>query len=214
MSLEASFTVKDSDFPLSTVFEQLSSATIELDRVVPTTTAAIPYFWIYTDDTTKLNTNLTNDIGVDQITVIDQVETAMLVRINWNLDHESILTAIINTDISLLSGKGHDGQWLFEVRAQDRSELSEFQTYCRTHDLPIQVTQLNSVSPLKNSQEFNLTANQRTVLEVAYTRGYFDSPREVTQQDLGDDLGITRQAVSALLQRATRQLITSTVAPT
>lgn len=213
MGLEASFTVEDSEFPLSAVFEQLSSVTIELDRVVPTTTAAIPYFWIYTDDTSNLTTDLAGDVGINQVTVIDKVEEAMLVRIDWNLDHESVLTAIINTDVTLLSGKGHDGQWVFDVRAQDRSALSAFQTYCRTNDLPIELTQLHTVSPLENGREYDLTTDQRAALELAYTRGYYDSPRGASQQDIGDDLGISRQAVSALLQRGTRRLIASTLDP-
>lgn len=211
MGLEASFTVEESEFPLSAVFEQLSSVTIELDRVVPTTTAAIPYFWIYTDDTSKLSTDLADDIGINRVTIIDRVEEAMFVRIDWNLDHESVLTAIINTDVTLLSGKRHDGQWVFNVRAKDQSELSGFQTYCRTHNLSVKLTQLHSVSPLKNGQEYNLTADQLTALELAYTRGYFESPRDATQQDLADDLDISRQAVSALLQRGIRQLIASTL---
>jgi predicted DNA binding protein len=214
MGLEASFTVEDSEFPLSTVFEQLSSVTIELDRVVPTTTAAIPYFWLYTDDTSKLTTDLADDIGINQVTIIDQVEEAMFVRIDWNLDHESILTAIINTDVTLLSGKGHGGRWIFDIRARNRSELSSFQTYCRDHNLSIELTEINSVSPLEDSQEYNLTADQRTALELAYNRGYFESPREATQEDLGDELDITRQAVSSLLQRGIDQLIASTLVTT
>ena len=214
MMLQASFTVEESDFPLTAVFNQLSSVTIELDRVVPTTTAAIPYFWIYTDDTTKLTTDLVHDAGINHVKIIDQVEEAMFVRIDWNLDHESVLTAIINTDVTLLSGKGRGGQWKFNVRAEDRSELSTFQTYCRNHDLSVELTQLHSVSPLDDRQEYNLTADQRTALELAYDRGYFESPRRATQEDIGDDLDITRQAVSALLQRGIRQLVASTLATT
>jgi predicted DNA binding protein len=212
MGLEASFTVEDSEFPLSTVFEQLSSVTIELDRVVPTTTAAIPYFWIYTDDTTKLNTELADDIGIEQVTIIDRIDEAMFVRVDWNLDHKSVLTAIIDTDVTLLSGKGHGGRWAFDVRAQDRSELSAFQAYCRDHELSIELTQLHSVSPVADGRAYNLTADQRAVLELAYDRGYFESPREATQEDLGEHLDITRQAVSSLLQRGINQLIASTLA--
>jgi predicted DNA binding protein len=211
MGLEASFTVEDSEFPLTAVFNQLSSVTIELDRVVPTTTAAIPYFWIYSDDTTKLTTDLADDVGVNQVTIIDRVEEAMFVRVDWNLDHESVLTAIINTDITLLSGKGHGGQWVFTIRAQNRSELSAFQTYCRNNDLSIELTQLHSVFPLEAGQEYNLTADQRTALELAYNRGYFESPRGATQEDLAAELDISRQAVSSLLQRGLRQLIASTL---
>lgn len=211
MTIEASFIVENSEFPLSAVFEQLSSATIELDRVVPTTTAAIPYFWIYSDDTTRLTTEFGDDIGINQVTVIDQIEEAMFVRIEWNLDHESVLTAIVNTDVALLSGKGHGGQWVFELRAQDQTEISTFQTYCRDHNLSVELTQLNSVSPLRNGQEYDLTTDQRTGLELAYNRGYFESPRGATQEDLGKELGITRQAVSSLLQRGIGQLVASTL---
>lgn len=214
MVLEASFIVEDSEFPLSAVFEHLSSVTIELDRVVPTTSAAIPYFWIYTDDTTKLNTDLADDIGIREVTIIDQIEEAMFVRVNWNLDHESVLTAILNTDVTLLSGKGHGGQWIFTVRAQEQAEISSFQAYCRNHETSVELTQLNSVSPLKDGQEYNLTADQRIALELAYNRGYFESPRRATQEDLGDDLDITRQAVSSLLKRGIGQLIASTLATT
>jgi predicted DNA binding protein len=214
MVLEASFIVEDSEFPLSAVFEHLSSVTIELDRVVPTTSAAIPYFWIYTDDTTKLNTDLGDEIGTSEVTIIDQIEEAMFVRVDWNLDHESVLTAILNTGVTLLSGKGRGGQWIFTVRAQEQAEISSFQTYCRNHELSVELTQLNSVSPLKDGQEYNLTADQRIALELAYNRGYFESPRRATQEDLGDDLDITRQAVSSLLKRGIGQLIASTLATT
>jgi predicted DNA binding protein len=211
MTLEATFTVEESEFPLSAVFEQLSSVSIELDRVVPTTDAAVPYFWIYSDDTSKLTTDLADDVGINQVTILDQVEEAMFVRIDWNLDHETVLTAILNTDVTLLSGKGHGGQWVFNLRARNQSDLATFETYCRNHDLPVELTQLHTVSPLKNGQEFDLTADQRNALELAYERDYFESPRGATQADLAADLDVSRQAVSALLQRGIRQLVASTL---
>lgn len=211
MAIKASFTTDQADFPLSTVFEQLSDVTLELDRVVPTTDAVIPYFWISTDDTENLTTDLSADIGIDQIKIIDQVEKQMLVRVDWNLDHESILTAIVNTDVSLLSGMGNPEQWTFELRASEQEVLSDFQTYCRDHDIPIELTELHTISPLNSVREYDLTAGQKKALVIAYSRGYFDSPRGATQDDLADELGITRQAVSSRLQRAIRRLVASTL---
>lgn len=82
MAIEASFTIQQADFPLSAVFEQLTDAKIELDRVVPTGEAVIPYFWISADDTDKLTTDLSADIGIDQVKVIDRVEKQMFARID------------------------------------------------------------------------------------------------------------------------------------
>lgn len=211
MAIEASFTVEHEDFPLTAVFEQLMDVTIELDRIVPTGEAVIPYFWISADDTSKLTTDLSDDIGIDRVKVIDQVEKQMFVRIDWNLDHESILTAIVNTEITLLSGIGNEKQWTFEVRASEQQDLSDFQRYCRDNDIPIELTTLHAVSPLKSTQEFNLTDGQREALVMAYSNGYFDSPRDATQADLAEELGITRQAVSSRLQRGMRRLVASTL---
>lgn len=211
MAIEASFTVEQADFPLSAVFEQLTDVTIELDRVVPTGEAVIPYFWISADDTDKLATDLSADIGIDQVKVIDKLEKQMFVRIDWNLDHESILTAIVNTEITLLSGIGHEEQWTFEVRASEQRDLSDFQTYCQENGIPMELTELHAISSLKSDREYDLTDGQRNALVMAYSSGYFDSPRKATQADLAANLDITRQAVSSRLQRGMRRLVASTL---
>ncbi|WP_336327561.1 helix-turn-helix domain-containing protein [Halovenus sp. HT40] len=211
MAIEAAFTIRQENFPLSAVFKQLTDVTIELDRVVPTGDAVVPYFWISADDTDKLTTDLSADLGINQVNVIDQVEKQMLVRIDWNLGYESVLTAIVNTDITLVSGTGTDEQWTFEVRASEQEDLSEFQTYCRSNDIPIELTELHAISSLRSDREYDLTDGQRKALILAYSSGYFDSPRGATQDDIADKLGISRQAVSSRLQRGTRRLVTSTL---
>lgn len=211
MAIEASFTIDQEDFPLNAVFSQLDDATIELDRIVPTSEAVIPYFWIYAEDTSDLTTDLSDDIGIDQLKIIDELEEQMFVRIEWNLDHESVLTAITNTGVNLLSGMGNAEKWTFEIRADEQQEVSDLQTYCREHDIPIELTQLHALSSLKSDREYDLTEGQRTALVLAYSRGYFDSPRDATQDDLAEELEITRQAVSSRLQRGIRRLVASTL---
>lgn len=211
MVVEATFTVDQDDFPLSTVFDDLVNVTIELDRVVPSSGWVIPYFWIYSDDSSKLRTDLSEDIGIDQVKFIDTVAEGMYVRIDWNLNHESVLTAITNTSVTLLSGKGYGGQWIFEIRGDTRDDIAEFQTYCTEHSLPTELVMLHAISPIDASTEYILTDDQREVLELAYSRGYFDSPRGVTQADLGATLGITRQAVASRLQRGLQRLVGSSL---
>ncbi|WP_136718549.1 helix-turn-helix domain-containing protein [Halorientalis salina] len=211
MAIEASFTVEHTDFPLHAVFEQLTDVTIELDRIVPTGEAVVPYFWISADDTEKLTTDLSADIGIDQVKVIDQLEKQMYIRIDWNLTHESILTAIVNTDITLVSGIGKEQQWTFEVRASEQQDLSDFQMYCQENEIPIELSELHAISALKSDREYDLTDGQRKALVLAYSSGYFDSPRDATQADLAAELGISRQAVSSRLQRGLRRLVASTL---
>lgn len=211
MTIEASFTIKQADFPLSAVFAQLTDATIELDRVVPTGEAIVPYFWIDANDTDQFSADLRGEPGIEGVTVIDRVEKQIFLRVDWNLDHESVLTAVVTTDITLISGLGNDEQWTFDVRASTQQELSEFQTYCRDHDIPIELTELHAISSLRSDREYDLTDGQRKTLILAYSLGYFDSPRNAVQGDIADDLGISRQAVSSRLQRGIRRLVASTL---
>ena len=211
MAIEASFTIDQPEFPLHAVFEELPDATIELDRVVPTSDTVIPYFWIYAENVAELTTDLSSDEGVDNVKVIDELSEQMLVRIDWNLDHESVLTAIVNTDVTLLSGIGDGEKWTFEVRSGTQQHISEFQSYCHNNDVPIQLTQLHALSALRSDREYDLTDGQRTALVLAYSRGYFDSPRNATQDDIADELEISRQAVSSRLQRGLRRLVASTL---
>lgn len=211
MAIEASFTIDQPEFPLNAVFEELPDATIELDRVVPTSDAVIPYFWIYAEHIDELTTDLSEDEGVLEFKVIDELEAQMLVRIDWNLDHESVLTAIVETDVTLLSGIGDEENWTFELRSSDQQNISEFQSYCRENDVPVQLTQLHALSPLESDREYDLTDGQRDALVLAYSRGYFDSPRNATQDDLADELEISRQAVSSRLHRGLRRLVASTL---
>ncbi|WP_350356168.1 helix-turn-helix domain-containing protein [Halorarius halobius] len=50
----------------------------------------------------------------------------------------------------------------------------------------------------------SLTERQRTVVQLAYHAGYFESPRESTGPELADRLGITRQTLHHHLRRAQR----------
>ncbi len=118
---------------------------------------------------------------------------------------------MIDTPVTLISGIGDESRWTFEVRSADQEGISEFQSYCRKRDIPIELTELHALSSLRSDREYDLTDGQQRALVLAYTRGYFDSPREATQRELADELGISHQAVSSRLQRGIRRLVASTL---
>ncbi|WP_433629222.1 helix-turn-helix domain-containing protein [Halomicrococcus sp. NG-SE-24] len=56
---------------------------------------------------------------------------------------------------------------------------------------------------------FGLTPEQREALVLALNRGYFATPSEVTLDELADQLGITRQAVSSRVRLGTEKVLRS-----
>jgi predicted DNA binding protein len=56
-----------------------------------------------------------------------------------------------------------------------------------------------------------LTDTEQRVLHTAYEQGYFETPREVTLEELGDTLDVSDVAVSQTLRRVQRKLVDATV---
>lgn len=212
MAIEASFVAAEGEFPLAEVFSKFPASRIEMDRVVPTNDAIIPYFWLYSVDEDGIEMSGIDHPGITDLAVIDAVDGEVLVRIEWDFDYESILTAILATDVELVSAIGQESNWTFELRADDQRAVSEFQSYCIEREIPIELVELHALSPMRSGNEYDLTDAQREALTVAYSSGYYDSPRSASQEVVAEKLGITRQALASRLQRGSRRLIASTLA--
>lgn len=211
MAIEATFTATDGEFPLAAVFAEFPDAVIELDRVVPTDEFIVPYFWVRDAEFENISMENVTHSGIHDIRVVDNVDGAAFIRIDWDLAYQSVLTAIIETNVHLISARGSENQWSFEFRAESQQALADFQSYCQDHDIPLELTKLHALSPLESGQEYDLTDTQREAMTVAYTLGYYESPREATRQDVANKLGVSPQAVGSRLQRGTRRLIASTL---
>ena len=207
MATEATFTVASDEFPLGTVFKQLPGATVDLERIVPASDVLIPYVWVRGVATDDIEAAFTEHRGVKNIRCIDAVEDEYLLRVEWVVDYEGVLTTLAETGIPLLEATGTNDRWTFEIRGDDRSDVAEFHHLCQERGIPITLTALHALTPVETATEAALTDAQEEVLVTAYRRGYFNSPRDVTMTELGDELGISQQAVSSRLRRGVRRVL-------
>ncbi|AFZ73223.1 helix-turn-helix domain-containing protein [Natronobacterium gregoryi] len=214
MATEATFTLPADRFPLGSVFEQLPDATIELERVIPSRDALVPYFWVRGVETDGIEEFFADQPEIRRIELVDSVEDEHLLRVEWASDHDGILHALTETDVPLVEAVGTDTQWTFDVRGDDRSDIVSFQQRCRELDVPITLRNLHPLTPTDSTVEAVLTEPQREALVLAFDRGYFDSPRAVTMEELGDELGISQQAVASRLWRGIDQLLATTLPET
>jgi len=65
-------------------------------------------------------------------------------------------------------------------------------------EIPVTLAELHALTPVETETEAALTDTQQEALVLAYERGYFESPHEVTMEELGDELGISQQAIASL----------------
>lgn len=214
MATEATFTVPPGEFPLGTVFERLPGATVKLERVVPGQEVVIPYFWVRGVETNDIEEAFEAHPGVQTLRLVDSVEDEYLFRVEWAPMYEGILSALAEAEIPLIDAVGTAENWTFEVRGDTRSDLATFHQRCRERDIPIRLTEVHALLPVETAADAAITEAQEEALVLAYDRGYFDSPREVTLDELADELGISQQAVASRIRRGLRGVLGAALSET
>lgn len=214
MATEATSTVPSDQFPLGTVFEQLPDVTVELERIIPDQDVVIPYFWMRGTVVDDVGDAFTSHPGVDEIRLVDSVTDEYLLRVEWALEYAGVLSTLVETEIPLIKAIGTNQQWTFDVRGDSRSELADLQERCREREIPITLTEVHALTPVETATEEALTETQQEALVLAYQREYFESPREVTMEEIGDELGISQQAVPSRLRRGIKHILGSTLPET
>jgi hypothetical protein len=201
-------------FPLGDFFDKHPEVMLELERIVPTHEFVIPYFWVRNADPDEVLTTLRDNSGIHAIRLIDEVDGDALVRVEWSTDVKGIISAVVNSEVTLLSAEGSNGSWTFEVRGEGSAELHDFQDRCRENEIPVQLNNLHALTPLRGNRDHSLTETQREALIIAYEQGYYDSPQQVTLEEMANELGITGQSFGSRLRRGSKRLIGSTLIET
>ncbi|MCU4926612.1 helix-turn-helix domain-containing protein [Halobacteria archaeon AArc-dxtr1] len=214
MATEATFTVPSDQFPLGTVFAQLPDVTVELERLIPSRDVVIPYFWVRGTDVANIEDAFSDHPGVNRIQLVDSVDDESLLRVEWSLEYDDVLSVLTETDIPLIKAIGTSRRWTFDIRGDSRSDVATFHSRCQELDIPVTLTELHALTPVETETEAALTDTQQEALVLAYQRGYFESPREVTMEELGDELGISQQAIASRLRRGTKHILGRTLPET
>lgn len=207
MVTEATFEAPVDAFPLGCVLQRDPSAIVELERVVPTGDATVPHVWIRGADVDEVGRLVAERPGVAAVELIDAVEDSLLLGVDWRPDAVPLLDVLSDCGCQLLRFAGTGDHWTFEVRAVDRDDVAAVQRRCREQDVPITVTKLRALRPAEAGTRAAVTDKQLEALVYAFENGYFETPRQVTMAEIGDELGISEQAVGSRLRRGIRAIL-------
>lgn len=210
MATIAEFRIDPEEFPLGVVFDQYPDATVELERIIPTYDTVMPYFWVYGGDGTGIREVSTDESDVE-ITLVETVDGYSLFRAEWDPgSRRGVLFSLTKSAVSLLSGVGTRDGWTFEVRGDDHESVTAFLGRLGDEGTPIRLLGLHTLSPA-SIEGYGLTEPQREALLLAHGMGYYNSPREVTLEEVATELGISRQSLASRLRRGIRNLVDHTL---
>lgn len=199
-------------FVIGRAFSTLPGVRVELERIVPTKNAVVPFIWVRGADPDAVVRATTTHEAVEQIALLDQYEgEGALFRVVWRRSFRDALVAIADSGMALLSGTGTADEWRFELRTMDTEPLSALQERLRRDGVPFKLVRLADVGEAQMRNGYGLTDPQREAILLAYERGYFDEPHGTTLDALAGDIGISRQSFGGRLRRGMHNLVANTL---
>jgi predicted DNA binding protein len=211
MSVIAEIGVAGTDFALGRTLETVSGMAIELESMVPMGGRPVPFFWVHDSNRETFETNLSDQETVQEISRIDELDGRTLYALEWTLERDELFRGIREQGAQVLGATGTVVDWEFELRFPSHEALSEFQRHCNQERIGVTVRRVYNPTRPGTGPWFGLTPVQRETLLIAVERGYYDIPRACSTIELGDELGISDQAVTERLRRAIVTLVSNTL---
>ena len=213
MSIVAEFVIPTEVVPGGKTLTDLPAATIRLERIIPSDAAVHPIFWVVGVESDRFLDQLQNEAGITDVEELVELDEAVLFRATWTPE-VPVIEGIETLRATILNAEGTADEWVFQVIAEERQHLQEFQQIFAEQGIPVELKRISRFSSEEDGDP-RLTPEQRQTLTAAYEMGYYDQPKRVTQAQLGDQFEITGRAVSKRLRRGTKHLIeTSLIDPT
>lgn len=200
MTVVATIELPAEGFILGRAFADIDDYSIQLTQFVPIGEQLVPYFWVETTAIEAIEPVLRDNDCIADVTKYDERAGQTLCKIDWKQPLDELLTVFIETNVLVSEAYGTPDLWKFELVASDRNELVAFQSACHDRDIPVKFRRVFQSAP-SSTERMEVTEKQLEILELAYERGYFEVPREVTVTELAEDLDISPQAASKRLRR-------------
>jgi predicted DNA binding protein len=209
----AAIAIDAEDFALGQVLSDGGTETrIELTQFVPIDGDLIPYFWATeSTDLDGFERHVLDDPRVAELTDLDGGIDRTLYRVEWAAEGlDGFLDTLGEHAVFVERASGTATEWTFRLRADTQEALSRFQAACFEADVPLDVRRVIHNPVPSEPDLYGISDKQRVALALAFEEGYFHVPRETSQTELAERIGISRQAFSRRLDRALDTLIANT----
>lgn len=160
------------------------------------------------DDFEELEAALEADETVVDSESVATVARGRIYRVELSSDVLLIMPELVERRGGLVGARTADDGWLVRVQLPGRRTFVAFRRSCVDQGIDFRTERLYSADDLTTA-ETGLTEPQRRLLLAAYEAGYFEEPRAITLEGLGQRLGISSTAAGGRLRRAMSRLVES-----
>lgn len=182
---------------------------VRVEQLVPMGDKVMPFSWV-SGDLESFEENIENEMDYEVI-LNDKENDRRLYRLEWDVEHDDLIQAIIKFDGAVLDAEGTHRNWDFRIRFRERENLSEFKRYCDKNGVRMKIKRIYNPIEVSGDSRTGMTSVQAKTLVDALEAGYFEIPRKTSLVKLSEGYGVSDQAVSERLRRATAELIRSSL---
>ncbi|MFC4544727.1 helix-turn-helix domain-containing protein [Halosolutus amylolyticus] len=187
------------------LFETIPSLTCEMERVIASKGHGL---WLAGASQSEIEDGLDEASAIGDFGLISEDEDRWLYDIEFDPETLDVFEVVLEEGGTVLSASASSGTWLLSIRFTDRESVSSLYDRLVDQDVTPTIVRLFDMTEESHSQ-CGLTTRQYETLVAAIDHGYFEIPREVSMQELSEELDISHQALSERLRRAYRALVTS-----
>ncbi|THE63476.1 bacterio-opsin activator [Salinadaptatus halalkaliphilus] len=190
---------------LGELFETVPSLNCEMERVIASSGHGL---WLSGPPQDDVEMALEEADAIGEYSLISDDDDRWLYDLEFDPDTVDVFAVVLEEGGTVLSASASSGTWLLSIRVVDRECVSSLYDRLVENDISPTIVRLFDLAEESHSQ-CGLTPRQYETLVAAIDHGYFEIPREVSMQELSEELDISHQALSERLRRAYRALVTA-----
>lgn len=206
MSVRITVELPASEFEIGRVIEAVDGVQIELETIVPIGEQAMPLLRVQDYDHDSFAKRLRAHPAVASVVAVERSDDAGTYAVEWTEVLDPFYRALSDHTASILSATKDGDRWEFDIRFPSHDALASFRERIDEAGIDIDVRRVSRSPRSMTDPQDGLSATQRETLELAITQGYYSIPRETTTAELGEQLGVSDQAIVERLRRAMTKL--------
>jgi len=171
-------------------------------------------FWVDSEDFDAVEEALADDPAVTNPTVLAEVDDRRFYVVDFTAlgNETNLMPEFIEVGSVLMRAIGTNDDWRLRARFPDQSAFEHVYRFCVDHDIDVAINRLFEET-VRDEVVVSVTEAQRETLIEAVKSGYLDVPRNCSQAQLADRLGISDSATSERFRRGVKRLIKQTIRP-